>query len=699
MKKIFTLLFAVIMTFEGFSQTYYSWDFTTATSSIFPPGFVTWKLDNASVSTTDFTAGGQTLLNSGAWVLLTVAQQNGSPGTALTTSDFTNTAIQCDRWLVTPRMIIPTGAPNVCLKWTAASGDAGYPDEYQVRISTTDSNTTSFTTLAQDITENAYNTTRILPLASYAGDTIRIAFRDVTTNGYLLFLSSIQLVNLPTVASSITDVEIYEHNYINTPSAISGILMNTGFDTINTYNLNYSANGGTVVTAPITGAGYAPQQSFYYNHPTPFNPTTAGTYTVSVWLSELNGVAGTHSDTNSTTIFYYPKVYGLVKNVVVEEMTGAGCPWCSGGALTLRDDVKNHSYVIPVAIHSADINDLRITPASNADLMQIPDGETVIGALATGFPTAMVDRLYTFDNQSVATGVQTIDGQHGTYQGPGSTYIWDTLSAFREKMATPVNVSLSNLTFDTTVTPASVTVTVNANFLNSLSQGSYRMNLYLVEDSVLTPAGSNGDGYNQDNANYANQSSSGSSELYSLPALLLDNGAVGEYAQNHVLRAMVGGPWGVAGDIPSAPVAGTTYSHTFTATVPTTWRYNYVHLVGLVQEYNTSASKRAILNATEASLIDQNVGIVETSEFNKLMVYPNPSSTMATVEMDLKENGLVTVSMVNILGETVSDASTVLLNSGIHSVKIPVSGLANGLYYVKITSNGRTTALPLSIVK
>ena len=54
MKKIFILLFALVVVSKSFSQTYYNWDFTTASSSTFPAGFVTWKLDGQTVSTTDF---------------------------------------------------------------------------------------------------------------------------------------------------------------------------------------------------------------------------------------------------------------------------------------------------------------------------------------------------------------------------------------------------------------------------------------------------------------------------------------------------------------------------------------------------------------------------------------------------------------------------------------------------------------------
>ena len=693
MKRLLTLLLALGITFSGFSQTIvngYSWNFTTMTGTTFPAGFVTWNLDGQTVAT-NLTTNIPALSSAAGWILYP-SSANG-PGAAMTSSWFTNTAITCDRWLVTPPMTIPNGMPNVCLMWSANSGDPNYTDSYEVKISTTDSNTTSFTTTPVTINgENGTATTRILPLASYAGQTVRIAFRDISVNMYLLLINSIKLVNLPSNASHIADVEIYEHNYINNPVAVTGQMKNTGFDTVNTFTLNYSVNGAAAVTAPVTAAGLLPQQSYIYSHPTAFSPTTAGTYTITSWFSALNGSAA-NSDTAKVTIFYYPQVAGLVKNVLVEEMTGAGCPWCPGGALALRDVANALPYVVPVAIHSADINDLSVSPA---DAMQVPEGQTVVSALATGFPSGMVDRLYSFDNQTAAPSFA-----NDYYRGPSNVanLIWDTLSVFRKNQATPVNVSLSVVSFDSTTSSNNLVVTVNASFLNSLSQGTYNMNLYVVEDSVLTPAGNNGNGYNQDNGAYSSAAgqTTNYNELYSLPAVLTDNGAVGQYAQNHVLRSMAGGAWGSTGVIPSAPVAGSTYTKTYTASVPSTWRYKYIKLVGVVQEYATSANHRTVLNVAQIPLIGGPNGITETAQFNSLSVYPNPASTMATVQMDMKENAMVNISVLNAIGQVAVEPTNVLLNSGSHTVNIPVGGLSTGLYFVKVTVNGEVSTLPLSV--
>jgi hypothetical protein len=696
MKKISTFIFVFMIVVKGFSQhVYNSWDFTTITSSNLPAGFITYDLDGQTVNTTYLNSS----FNTAGWIQLPAG--GGYIGLAATGTLFNNQNATSNRWLVTPDLYIPAGVPTVALQWTALSLDGNYPDNYLIEVSTTDSNTTSFTTTLTTISqESGSPTTHVLPLAAYAGQTIRIAFRDSTQGGFGLALENLSLISLPTADLSVYDVEIYEHNYLGSSVTVTGLFANNGFDTINTYTQNYSVNGGTPVSEPATNAGITPQlgvvspYQYYYNFNTPFTPTAAGTDTIQVWFSGLNG--GGNSDTNSVIVFFYPQASGLVKNVLVEEMTGAGCPFCPGGALELRDVHNALSYVIPVAIHSGDIDDL----GDPSDSMQINDGETICNNYCTGFPEAMIDRLYAFDNFTTSIGVGNPGSPSqyaGLYTGPGdvATYNWDTLSVFRKIQATPVNVSLSAVTYDSAT--MTISANVNATFLNSLSQGTYNLNLYVVEDSLIHP----GQAFDQDNSIYSSaggQLSSSINELWNLPTVLINNGQVNEYSQNHVLRTMVGGPWGTAGQIPSNPAQGSTYSYTFTTTADPSWRLGYLKLVGLVQEYNANnLNLRTVLNAAETSLISSPNGIKPIAALNSLSVYPNPASTMAEVEMSLKQDATVTISVLDAMGQVTIQPADNLLNAGSHTVNIPVSGLSTGLYFVKISVNGEVSTVPLSV--
>jgi len=524
------------------------------------------------------------------------------------------------------------------------------------------------------------------------GVPIRLAFRNITPpqTGYAIAVDNIMVYTAPSYDMSVKSADIYEHNWTGAGrgALVQGYLQTNGFVNVSSFNLNYTINGGPVVTATITPTTpLTPSSFYYYQHPTIANPAADGTYKIKVWCDNINGsnVDGVHSNDTFTksNIFFYTKPTGVTKNVMIEEMTGAGCPWCPGGAFTLREVLQANPTLTGVAIHSASINDLNVTPA---DAMAIADGETVVSTVGTGLPSAMVDRMYTFDNQALGLGLPA----YTTGAGVGSA--WDTIAKWRKISPTPVNVSLANKTYDAGT--GALSVDVNATFVNALSTGNYRINLYLIEDSIITT----GHGYDQCNTIYSGSTTyTGAGALNTMPTVVINDGAQGDWAQNHVLRWMGGGPWGSAGDIPTTGTTLTTYTHTFTTTIPSTWRAKFVSLIGIVQEYNTDINLRTVLNVTgEVKLINP-AGIENIAGLNKLSVYPNPASTAAKVEMDLKENAMVSISIVNALGQTVIPADDINLNAGIHTVTVPVSSLSSGLYFVKISVNGQTTSQPLSI--
>ncbi|MCW3126413.1 MAG: hypothetical protein JWO03_2071 [Bacteroidetes bacterium] len=674
MKKLFTLLCAVVLVSEVFAQT---WDFTAATS--FPAGFVTWKLDGQTANSGLSNAAA--FNSGGGWIIVA---PTGATHYAATTSWFTNLTVPCDRWLVTPQIAVPTGQPNVALVWYGSSLDVDYPDEYEVRISTTDSASTSFGPAVLDIVEPGGSlNVHVLPLASYAGQSIRIAFRDISTNEFVLALTKIQVVNLPSYDLSVKKVETYEHNWLSQAATLSGTIQNLAIDTVTSFTLNYSVNGGAAVSSTVTAT--LPAMAIGTYTIPGYTAPAEGVYSFQVWASNING---SHADevlsndsAKTSGIFFYPQVTGLHKNVLVEEFTGAWCGYCTGGAFAVRDLVAAMPSAIPVAIHD------QAGRGATSDLMQIADGVTVSNTFNTGFPSAMIDRVYYIDQQDVALGF------YG-YKDVNYTNLQLTESQKRILQATPANVSLTDKSYDSTT--HQLTVTVNANFLNNLTQGDYRLNLYVTEDSVIT----SGTGYDQENY-YADPQGymSGQSDLNTLPAVITNDGTAGNWSQNHVLRSMSGGPWGTAAIIPAAPAANATYSNTYTVNIDPLWRKKFVSIIGVVEEYNANTSRRYILNAVEAKLLDVNTGIRETAQLNKLGVYPNPASNMAVVDIDMKHNAMVDISIVNTLGETVSEPNSILLNAGEHSVKMPVGHLADGLYFVKVSIEGNVSTLPLSIAK
>ena len=72
---------------------------------------------------------------------------------------------------------------------------------------------------------------------------------------------------------------------------ISGNLFNYSSNAITSLDINYTVNGGTIVTQNISGLSIAPFTAYNFSHPTLWHPTANGNYTISAWASNLNGNA------------------------------------------------------------------------------------------------------------------------------------------------------------------------------------------------------------------------------------------------------------------------------------------------------------------------------------------------------------------------------------------------------------------------
>jgi hypothetical protein len=160
-----------------------------------------------------------------AWIP-TADPDNTTDTVASSTSFFTPSGT-ADRWLITPPLSL--GSYGNFIEWEARSQDASYPDDYLVLVSVTDDQLSSFTdTIGYVLQENFEWTTRTADLSQegYNNQTVYVAFRLVTTDGFKLFLDDIHVwkndpVGIDEITSSI--IKCYPNptqDYINIPSDI-----------------------------------------------------------------------------------------------------------------------------------------------------------------------------------------------------------------------------------------------------------------------------------------------------------------------------------------------------------------------------------------------------------------------------------------------------------------------------------------------
>ncbi len=83
---------------------------------------------------------------------------------------------------------------------------------------------------------------------------------------------------------------IFTYNYVNPGTVdIRAQIVNYGSATVTDFDMNYSIDNGTAITANITGLSVAPFEKVEVLHTIPWNPTNNGTYDIKVWATNING--------------------------------------------------------------------------------------------------------------------------------------------------------------------------------------------------------------------------------------------------------------------------------------------------------------------------------------------------------------------------------------------------------------------------
>ena len=357
--------------------------------------------------------------------------------------------------------------------------------------------------------------------------------------------------------------------------------------------------------------------------------------------------------------------------VLVEKFTGTWCGWCPNGDLLLDSLINNDPRFILVNVHWNDV-------------MSIPDGDEVIDFMASSSPSASFNRKK-FD-EYFKVGVPWND--------------WADVVPQSFSGLVPFEVN-SETTFDEDSRELSVNLTA---YSMGILNGDYRVNAYVVQEEFESPTTI--PAYNQSNYFV---------DIAGHPHADLGDPIIG-YQHDNLLRAMLGGAWGLEGVIPSPTQAQTTYSTTFTYTVPDEWDENGLFIVAVIQEYDEDVTKRDIvtsfkedLDFTGAPVDTTNTTVEDSTETvedttvtiqdtvttnpdtlaNALelvttdwQLYPNPANEFIFIK---GTEPIQTIEIWNINGQLEQRLTTGNLQ------KISVSELATGLYLMKVeTDLGQT---------
>ncbi len=470
---------------------------------------------------------------------------------------------------------------------------------------------------------------------------------------------------------------------------VAGVVTNYGKSTINTFDINYSVDGGATVTKNITGVNIAPGGGTYsFTHPTAWVPATPGKlYACKIWASNLNGNndANPSDDEFNVSCFVNEGLNGT-KHVLLEEGSGAWCGYCPDGHLIMTSILEDPNYAGKVfgVVHH------------NGDGMTNANSDIINSKFATGYPFGMIDRTLFSGQTSVGL----------------SRNLWVQNVDAKLNAPTPVDVTITNKKYD----PATrkLTFTVKANFADYY-MGDLRLNAFIVEDKVR---GADVHSTWTQHQYYSKQGSAAggpSHPLYELPEWMVG------YVHNHVVRKVnpiaTSSAWGDAGIIPTIVSKGDTYTQNYSYTIPVlktvtgilgknTLPCNLcnendgdgmnkpsdIKIIGFVSMYDaTDITKYEVLNSMEESSV-WGTGVTEkrVSTISVSSLYPNPTQDVINVELNLTQSANVAVTITDVAGKLVQTVANKSLPNGASMLPLSTLALQNGIYFMTLNVNGQS---------
>lgn len=239
-----------------------------------------------------------------------------------------------------------------------------------------------------------------------------------------------------------------------------------------------------------------------------------------------------------------PYFWSQTKVVLIEEGTGTWCQYCPRGYTFTKIIKQNYPNTLFVGIHNFDPMD---SPTDYYD-----------SSAFSGLPAGHLDR--TINNQDPVN--------------------WENAVQSLSSITPPADISVST-TFDSQA--RLLTITVSANFFINLTD-EYRLGAIVLEDAVIGDSAA----YNQMNI-YSGGSLGTMGGWENLPNPVPYN----QMIYDNVARKLVSDYDGDPGTLPNPIVAGTTYSSTFTWTVPPTYDEKYIYTIGYLTQVSSGQIKNA----------------------------------------------------------------------------------------------------------
>ncbi len=597
----------------------------------FEAGLGCWSTINGSSSGEPWSAydcAGLSSVNphSGSYVASSWSWKSGNP-------------LHANAWLISPKFVLPNTTEGLTFTWWEST-NANYPDHYSVSVSTTTNDTAAFTTVVHPYAAAAGEwTIQSVDLSAYAGQNIYIAFHHVDYDANYLFIDDITL-------------------------SLGGFVPPAPDTLTVTFAVN-DATMGTTVPAPGT-------YQYITGDTVSFSPVANPGYHFTNWVMTAGGVSDTLAS-NYVSVYFLANTFMSYGNLTLTALFEAGNP---------------DSTTVTYAVNDATMG--TITPAPGTYTIYV--GNNVI---ATATPN---------------TGYQLNAWIFGIYSSTGAALSVDTLYYDDEDFANPMNFgtlpqSFADSGYTLTITavfeagstpPTQYTVTLNtadANMGTVSPAGTTTVN----ESASFTATATANAGYHfvawmsgttqVSTANpytfavNANTTLTATFEADPVEPCAVPTGLHTTAVENHAITIAWDAQTGVNNWNVQYREANAT---SWTSAASNTNSYTISNLNG-----DTDYEIQVQANCGDGNLSDWsstlnvhtlNVGVEVFTEKN-VVLFPNPARQYVDIRIDGDVN-VTEMEVYDVYGKLINNLSVIE-----NPTRINVTGLANGMYFVRVTTD------------
>lgn len=231
-------------------------------------------------------------------------------------------------WMFTPAILVP--ASNAYLRYTVSSYDATYADGYELRIMTTQptsSNLMSSTVLLSVPAAAAIPTVKVIDLSAYAGQTVYIGWRNISTDKRILGIDDVSvrpMLNNDAAANVTMPSIVLVGN-----SNVTGSILNNGVNNITSFDVTYKVDGGASSSLfSVTGVNIASGTMKTFTHNVPAN-LGVGNRSIAITVSNINGGVDANIENNVATKIVSVPSQTVPKMCLFEGLTSSTCSPCA----------------------------------------------------------------------------------------------------------------------------------------------------------------------------------------------------------------------------------------------------------------------------------------------------------------------------------------------------------------------------------